>query len=142
MTYDDTDFDPNTENDGNEQQETKLVTIPREQIRQLERAAREGRKAIQTLAERNRNDGLSRAGLALNETQQKAFDNAYDGDYSVESLQQFAADMGWQASGAPTEDAQDMAALDRVNAASAGSSAPPVPKSFNDAIRAAAGRAG
>lgn len=143
MTQPNDEFDPDSANytDDEDQPDTPTVTLRRDQIRSLERDARAGRKALQELAEIRQTQGFERAGLSLNETQRKAFDNAYDGDYSVESLQQFAEQMGWQVSGAPSDNAQDMAALDRVNAASAGSGAPPAPIDMNQALRQAAGRA-
>lgn len=143
MTQADVEFDPDAADDadGDEQQDSPRISLPRDQVRSWQRDAKAGRKAMQELAELRRTQGLTSAGLTLNEAQQRAFDRDYEGDYSVESLQQYAAEMGWQVTGAPSQDAQDMAALDRVNAASAGSAAPTPPHSFNDELRRAAGRA-
>lgn len=142
MTHADVELDPdNADGVDGEQPEPKLVTLSRDQIRSLERDAKEGRRAKAELAELRQEKGFSAAGLSLNDAQRKAFDKDYEGDFSVESLQQYATDMGWQVTGAPSEDAQDMAALDRVSAAAAGSAAPAPPHNFNDDLRRAAGRA-
>lgn len=111
--YDDT--DQYTDDD-----QGSTVTLSRQQIRAMERDAKQARQAQGEADQLRRELAFARAGGNFTERQQKAVLATLDGDVTADSIRLAAEELGFlQAQ--PDPDG-DNAAADRIAAASAGSS--------------------
>ena len=126
MTYPDDASDGYTDDENDEQQQPRTINLSREQLKSLERDAKQSRKAIEEAAELRRELAFARAGMDFSETQRKALLSVVDGEVTADAIRAAAADLGFgQAAPQPDPAANDLAALDRMGAAAAGSSNQP-----------------
>lgn len=126
MTYPDDAGDGYTEDENDEQQQPRTINLSRDQLKTLERDAKQSRKAVEEAAELRRELAFARAGMEFTETQRKALLSVVDGEVTSDAIKAAAADLGFgQASPPPDPAAGDIAALDRIGAAAAGSSSQP-----------------
>lgn len=126
MTYPDDENDAGAYDGDQSEPETRQVTLTREQIRSLERDAKQSRKAQDEAAKLRQELAFARSGHEFTEKQQKALLSVVDGDLTADSIKAAAAELGFVTSSAAEPEADaDMAALDRVTAASAGTSSAP-----------------
>lgn len=137
---------PEDIDDDQEPEGTDLV--PRQHIRELEAAAKEGREAKARLAEVERENAFARAlGTATTEPWFSYFQKGYEGDLSVEAIRQAATDAGFAKASAETEAAPpppnanpaDLAAHQRMAAASTGAAPPPPFDPFAEIANAKSG---
>lgn len=111
------DEDNGQDDDG---QDDRHVRLTRDQIRTLERDAKQARKANEELAQMKRELALTRAGLGdLSPARQKALLANIDGDITADAARAAATELGF-IDAPPADD--DAAALDRMSNASAGAS--------------------
>lgn len=123
---DDLGYDDQTDDDNDDGQDQRYVRLTREQIRTLERDAKQARSSQEKLAALERKLALTEAGIgSLTERQQKALLATIDGDVTAESARQAAEELGFvqPAPEAATPDAE-AEALNRMSQASTGSSDP------------------
>lgn len=122
---DDLGYDDQTDDGNDDGQDQRYVRLSREQIRTLERDAKQARQAQEKLAALERKLALNEAGVgSLNEMQQKALLATIDGDITAEAARQAAEALGFvQPAPAPEPD-PEAAALNRMSEASTGSSDP------------------
>jgi membrane-bound ClpP family serine protease len=124
--YDDDPADDNN-NDIDEPQE-RHVRLTREQIRTLERDAKNARKATDELAQVRRELALTRAGVGdLTARQQKALLATIDGDLTAESVRAAAEELGFVKAPEPEPEPEitpERQAMERMSQASAGASDP------------------
>lgn len=143
MTYPDPTDDVAAGSDGSGESGSATVTLRRDEIRSMERDAKQARQAMEQVTALQRELAFAKSGHEFSDKQQKALLSVVDGDLTPEAIRAAAAELGFAAPAGGSWDSadDDMAALDRVTAASAGSSVPP-PKTpdFNAQLRAAAGR--
>lgn len=71
------------------------VTVPRKQIRELEKAAKAGRDALAKAAALEREVTFRSAGIDPNDTRLKYFVKGYEGDLSAESIKAAAVEAGF-----------------------------------------------
>lgn len=117
-SYDDDTIDQ--DDDGSE----RYVQLTRQQIRAMERDAKQARKATEDLAQVRRELALTRAGLGdLTPAKQKALLANIDGDITVEAARAAAEELGFVQPVADTSN-DEADAMDRMAQASNGSSDP------------------
>lgn len=124
---------PQDQNDDGDGDDSPQVTIPRSNIRQLEKAAKAGAEAQVELAAVRRELAFRDAGIDPTVPQAKYFMKGYDGEVTVEAIRAEAATIGLigQQSTAPPPNPQqippaELLLLSQSNATTAGfQSAPP-----------------
>ena len=105
--------------DEDDQIEDRTVTLKRDQIRALEKQAKQATEAIARAEAAERKLGFAEAGISLTDPKMAYFVKGYDGDLSADAIKQAATDAGFLAASTSSDD-QD--ALNRVNATEAGAS--------------------
>lgn len=115
--YDDNDFD--TTEDVSQEESAKP---DRKWVRELEKRAKGAEQAKAEAEAAKRELALLKAGINLDSPQGKLFVKAYDGDPTVEAIQAAAREYGvLDAPAEPSVPAEELAAMDRISSAGAGS---------------------
>jgi hypothetical protein len=99
----------------------KVVTLSRKQIRALEKKAKERDELAKQVETFTRNDVFKEAGIDPKDPKQQYFVKGYDGEVTVDAIRAAATEAGYLA--APEPSAEQLAQLDasqRMAAASAG----------------------
>lgn len=122
MTEPDYDLD---NDDAEDSDSERYVQLTRQQIRAMERDAKQARKAQEELAEARREIALTRAGLGdLSPAKQKALLANIDGDFTADAAKAAAVELGFlqaEPDSAPDVERQQM---EQMSQASAGASDP------------------
>ena len=123
---DDLGYDDDQTDDGNDDgQDQRYVRLTREQIRTLERDAKQARSSQEKLTALERKLALTEAGIGgLDEVRQKALLATIDGDVTAESARAAAEALGFVQPAPATEPDPEAAALNRMSQASAGATDP------------------
>lgn len=111
--------------DEQDDEQPRHVTLSRDQIRSLERDAKEARQLRSQIAEMQRAQVLSGLGVDLTDRQSKALLATVEGDLTVEAARAAAEELGFIKPAPTSEAAAEAAALDRMSEASNGTSADP-----------------
>lgn len=118
------DYDENTDDGNDDGSDERYVQLTRQQIRAMERDAKQARKAQEELAGMKRELALTRAGIGdLTERQQKALLATIDGDVTAETARAAAEELGFVQPVAAAEN-DDAAAMNRMAQAAAGATDP------------------
>jgi hypothetical protein len=119
-------YDENDTDDGNDDgSDERYVQLTRQQIRAMERDAKQARKAQEELAQVRQELALSKAGIgSLTERQQKALLASIDGDLTADSVRLAAEELGFVQPPAASPQDEEAAALNRMSQASAGAADP------------------
>lgn len=136
---------PQDQNDDGDEDLSPHVTIPRSNIRQLEKAAKAGAEAQAELAAVRRELAFRDAGINPTDPQAKYFMKGYDGEVTVDAIRAEAAILGLvgqQATQSQTMiPAAELALLAQSNATTAGPQGAPqganLDASFHAALAAA-----
>lgn len=102
-----------------EDDQERTVTLKRDQIRALEKQAKQATEALSRAEAAERKLAFAEAGITLNDPKLSYFVKGYDGEFTPEAIRQAATDAGF-IGGEQKSDDQD--ALNRVNATEAGAS--------------------
>lgn len=135
---------PQDQNDDGDEDLSPHVTIPRSNIRQLEKAAKAGAEAQAELVAVRRELAFRDAGINPTDPQAKYFMKGYDGEVTVDAIRAEAAVIGLgvgqqgnQQPGAPMIPPAELALLAQSNATTAGLQSAPPSATSDAAFRAA-----
>lgn len=118
------DYDENTDDGNDDGSDERYVQLTRQQIRAMERDAKDSRKNAEKLAEVQRELALARAGLGdLTPAKQKALLANIDGDITADAARAAAEELGFVQPVAAAEN-DDAAAMNRMAQAAAGATDP------------------
>lgn len=116
MTQPDYDFEDTDLDDQND--DGSRVTLTRQQIRAMERDAKQARQATERATELERELAFARVGAEFTERQQKALMASVEGDLTTDSIRAAAEELGFLA---PSVKTDDTAASERIANAASGS---------------------
>lgn len=112
--------------DTDEQTDDRTVTLTRQQIRSLERDAKQARKANEEAAATKRELAFVRAGIDPDDPKLKYFAKGYDGEINADAIRAAATEAGFLTPTATSSDEQaEATASERIANASAGAAAQP-----------------
>ncbi len=136
------DFDNDLENEELEDSEQQSNTNDRAWVRKLEKDAKEGKAAkaeaekLRTEAENaKKENAFLKAGIDLDSPLGKMFAKGYDGELTVDALKTAASAVGLIPTSADPQVAEEVAGLERIANASAGTNAS-IPTTTLDELRA------
>lgn len=118
-----TDFDDNDDLDTDEQEQSqsRQVTLSRSAIRSLERDAKAFKESQAEMATLKRQLAFTSAGIKPDDPKMSYFVKGYDGELTADAITKAATEAGFLAPPVEqTDTEQELAAHDRVSAASAG----------------------
>ena len=108
---------PDDHYDDDQPDDDRVVTLKRDQIRALEKQAKQATEAAARAEAAERKLAFAEAGIPLNDPKLSYFIKGYDGDPTPEAIKQAAIDAGFI--GTP-EPSADTAPLERTNQLAAG----------------------
>lgn len=120
------------EEDDEQEQDDRTVTVKRSDLRALQRTARDGKKAQDKLATYERRDAFEQAGVPLTDKRASYFIKGYDGDVSPEAISAAWEEAFGQAPPESSTDPAEAAAHQRVAAAATGAEPPKTSISLED----------
>lgn len=103
--------------------------------RKLEQDAEEGRKAVEAAQQARRELAFIKAGIDVDSPQGKLLAKAYEGEATAEAVKAFAVEHGVLDVETPAVPAEELAAHDRLAAASGGSTVQSDEQGYEAAIR-------
>lgn len=93
--------------------------------RKLEKDAKAGREAQEKAAGLERRLAFAEAGIKADDPKMSYFVKGYDGEINAEAIIKAATDAGFLGAAAEADNSADLAALDKVSQASAGTASAP-----------------